>query len=188
LVARVTERTLIAPATEAPEWAKRAYWAIVETDISITDAAKAEGKHSKSLRYWIIAGEADRQKAKYRQWCRDNPEKTREHGRKGSKLRRQRHPAKVRAARKGYELRPENRGTCQSCGGMMGPGNPDDGTCAECIHKAKVKREQTIIRMWDEVGSIAEIAEALRTSVKVVQVTAARLRKRGVVLTDRRSR
>lgn len=180
----MTEHILIAPPEDAPGWVHDA-WERIESGDSITGAAHALRKHPKSLRRWVIEGEAERQAATTAKWREDNPEETRALGR-ASDARRD--PEETKRYHRAYRRRPERRGTCRTCGGPMGvnDGIPRDGTCSKCNAKECRRKDQMVVQLWRKGESMKEIATAIGITPESLGVRMVRMRKAGSDLPLRR--
>lgn len=183
----MVEHLLAAPPERAPEWVHRA-WERIESGDSITGAARALRKHPASLRYWIVEGEAERQTAKFKQWAKDNPEQIRKLGRENQAARRARIPEEIRRKHRAYNCRPERRGKCIECGGLMGidsrPGSK--GRCEKCRARERQRTDGKIVHLWKEGASIKEIAAKLGITPGSLGLRMHRMRRRGADLPLRR--
>lgn len=171
---------------DAPDWAREAYRLVREDGLSQNAAAAKVGKDRMSVAYWILEGEAGRQKAKARDWRRANPERVRELARKGGRKRRREKGEEVRAYARLYGRRLDRRGTCSDCGAAMGIDNPKDGVCMRCRRRTAEEKRKRIVRLWKEGSTMKEIAQDLGTSANVLGVEMAAMRKAGYDLPLRR--
>jgi hypothetical protein len=51
------------------------------------------------------------------------------------------------------------RGTCLECGGKMGAGHAEDGTCIDCLKARRRARAERMAQMWAEGLSMREIGK-----------------------------
>jgi len=154
-------RELQAPPEEAPEWVHRAWRRIEEGGENIRAAAAAEGKHHASLRRWIIVGERERVAKKTARWFRDNPERTRELGRKNQKERRCQKGDEMRRYQREYNRRP---------------------------HREFRELGNTVVKLWAEGLKIREIGERVGRSPESMSPLMDKLRRRGYDLPYRNAR
>lgn len=184
------KRELQAPPARAPAWVHRA-WAQIENGASIKAAARSQDHHHESLRRWIIVGQAERSNDKLRSWYHENNDHARQLGRESMARQRERDPEgymrRQRESRRRHGRKPEYRGTCTQCGGMMGVDNPEDGICQACRKQKATERDALLVAMWEAGLTAEEMADELGYSTRaVVYQHVDRLRKRGVELRDRR--
>lgn len=177
-------RELQPPPDDAPEWAHEA-WVMIENDIGVTAAALAVGKHPKSLRYWIVVGETQRQLDNARKWRGENPERRNELSRDSARKRRQEKPDEVNAYKRRYSRRPNRRGVCPTCGGPKGIDNAKGKECKACVLRRAEEGYQLIVRMWKDGCSMMEIAEARGCTLNALGSTMAKLREHGYDLPHR---
>lgn len=154
-------------------------------DFGITAAARSEGKHPKTLRRWVITGEAERQKEKYDRWIKDNPERAKALRRKSSAKQRRDHPERVRAARR--RASRKRRVVCTVCGGLAGIDAMKTTICLPCRMEAAELKYRQLEQLWKEGATLIEIAELLgystRNSLSQIMFD---LRKKGYDLPFRR--
>lgn len=67
--------------------------------------------------------------------------------------------ARNREALRAYDARRarEHRGTCTTCGGFMGIGNAEDGTCRGCVSRQHHAVGEKLVRLWGEGKLYPEI-------------------------------
>lgn len=182
-------RELQAPSEDAPEWVKRA-WLRIQDGETFRAAAAAEGKHHASLRRWVIVGERERVAEKTARWFKDNPERTRELGRKNQKKRRQTKGDEMRRYSREYNRRPERRAVCTSCGALRGIDSAEDppGRCMACVEREFRELGNTVVKLWAEGLKIREIAERIGRSSDSMSPLMDKLRRRGYDLPYRNAR
>lgn len=71
------------------------------------------------------------------------------------------HREQNRARDREYIAREDVRGKCRSCGGPMGVGSRQDGTCFGCIETAKLENWAEIEHRWKAGESFRDIVAAL---------------------------
>jgi hypothetical protein len=79
-----------------------------------------------------------------------------------------------------YNRRPDVRGSCERCGGLMGIGrNRQGGTCAACRTAAKEANWERIEVMWAAGLLMREIADQMGWSLDRMRCEIDRMRKSG---------
>lgn len=106
----------------------------------------------------------------------------------GSRAWKERNREANRARDRKYVDRPENRGRCDSCGGLRGVHSgrrQDGGLCLTCVIARKEERWRAIQSMWAAGRTCREIAEALDRSRGYVASEMWRMRDAGWDLAHR---
>lgn len=145
---------------------------------SITQAARAEGHHPQSLRRYIIAGEAARQRDNLRGWIDENREHFNELSRSYAKNRSEEQRERDRASSFRSRRKPAARGSCSECGGPKGIDCRKSKRCRKCVLAKADQGYRELEKLWNEGISSSEISRRLGIGLSAVGATIARLRKR----------
>lgn len=73
-----------------------------------------------------------------------------------------------------------HRGTCTQCGGLMGTGTENDGTCKPCQRVARIERATEIARLWADGWTMKRIAAEFGYSLNHMAVEFFRIRRDGL--------
>lgn len=125
--------------------------------LSYGEVAERVGVHKKTIRRWLVPGEAERDRQTSLAWKHRNKGWLREYD-------------------AGY--REAHMGECSSCGGEMDP-KWDGGICMACREEEKDRRARQIERWWGEGLRLPDIADLLGWSREHLAVEFHRLREQG---------